>query len=69
MSVPDTRRGEKNEKSKLSEADVISIRGELASGVTGRLLAEKYGVTPAAISAIKLRKSWAHIPDTNQAKR
>jgi hypothetical protein len=54
-------RGEKNGMAKLTRADVsqiIALRGI----ETGRALAESFGVTPAQISNIQLRKQWAY-PD------
>jgi hypothetical protein len=49
------RRGSDVNTSKLSREDVIAIRASSESGVS---LAAKYGVTPAAISAIRTGKNW-----------
>jgi hypothetical protein len=54
-------RGEKNGMAKLTRADVdeiIALRGV----ETGRATAEQFGVTPAQISNIQLRKQWTY-PD------
>ena len=51
------RRGADINTSKLTEADVKSIRTD--SEMTGVDLAQKYGVTPSSISNVRLRKSWA----------
>lgn len=56
------RKGTQINTNKLSEGDVRSIRLERGrkSGVE---LAKLYGVTPAAISSIMNRKSWAWLED------
>ena len=43
---------------KLTAADVMSIRTRLVNGETGAALAREYGVSEAAISRVKLRKSF-----------
>jgi len=53
------RRGEKVHWTKLTEEDVIAIR---SSTENQRVLAVRYGVHFANISAIQLRKSWKHVP-------
>lgn len=53
--------GEGNPKAKLTEEDVVSIRMvESYHGVNADL-ARQYGVTPAMISAIRLRRNWKHV--------
>lgn len=49
------RRGVKINTNKLTEAEVLAIR---ESDELGTALARQYGVTPAAISSIRTRKSW-----------
>lgn len=49
------QRGQAVNTNKLSEAEVRAIRRSTEAGVT---LAERYDVTPAAISAIRNRKTW-----------
>ena len=56
-------RGSDRVLSCLSEADVQDIRRRLRAGEPQRNVAEDYGVTQANISAIKLRRSWAWLPD------
>lgn len=43
---------------KLKADDVRAIRKELEAGMTGKSLAEKYGVTVSAISDLKRGKTW-----------
>ena len=43
---------------KLSVEDVLVVRERLKRGEVGRRLAEEYGVTPAAISAINRGRNW-----------
>lgn len=45
--------GERNRNSKLSTADVASLRAALASGETGRSVAARFGISPAQVSRIK----------------
>lgn len=47
--------------SKLSDAEVISIRHRAASGETNRLLASEYGVGEATISMITRGHRWKHL--------
>jgi hypothetical protein len=54
--------GERNAHAKLRASDVIAIRAALRS-VTSKALAMRYGVSIAAIQAIKKRRSWAHLPE------
>ena len=56
-------RGSKHPMSRLTEDDVRNIRRSVegSSRGTGSALARVYGVTPAAISAIKNRKLWRHV--------
>lgn len=55
---PPSPAGEANPKSKLSSADIIYIR-ENPHRLRGTQLAEKFGVSTTAISAIRTGKSWA----------
>lgn len=48
------RCGERDPKAKLSNADVATIRADLASGLTGRSLARRFRVEESTISQIKL---------------
>ena len=50
--------GEKNNYSKLSDADVIAIR---ADGRVQDEIAADYGVHQTTVSKILLRKSWSHL--------
>ena len=51
--------GERNHFARLTALQVHEIRSMLSAGETGRSLAEKYGVSPSNISAIKSGRSWA----------
>lgn len=50
--------GEEHGMAKLTRADVEMIRAEIAAGCVQERLAERYGVTPTTISAIKVRRLW-----------
>lgn len=52
------KRGERHPLAKLTAVQVAKIRA--ADHVTGRALAEMYGVSPALICRIRKRKVWAH---------
>lgn len=54
-------RGELAPGSKLTESDVIVIRGLLAAGEMGVVIAEAFGVTQQTICDIKHRRSWAYL--------
>lgn len=56
-----TPRGERHGHAKLTEADVKAIRAAKRVNGSGRSLAARYGVSPAAISVIRARKTWGHI--------
>lgn len=58
-TLPD-RRGELNIQAKLTPAEVRKIRKLLAS-VSQTRIAEAFGITQAAVSAIKTRKTWSHL--------
>jgi HNH endonuclease len=53
--------GSKNPSAKLTEDDVRIIRSELAEGMMQRTLAERFGVTPSAVSLIARGKKWGHV--------
>lgn len=54
-------RGETNGAAKLTEDDVRQIRSEQKRGVLQKELAERFGVSRAAICLIINRKHWPHI--------
>jgi hypothetical protein len=60
---PSHSRGDQNVKAKLTEEVVREIR---KSPDLQRVLAAKYGVTQASISAIRLWKTWNHIADSKR---
>jgi hypothetical protein len=53
--------GEKHPQSKLTEDQVISIKGELKTGATLKSLGAKYGVSWGLISHIKQGRAWKHV--------
>jgi hypothetical protein len=54
-------KGTKNGRNRLTESDVVDIRRQRASGVTGPVLAEKYGVSLSTIYMAARSSSWSHI--------
>ncbi len=54
--------GSKIPWSKLTEADIPTIRGMLASGVSMGKTAKTYGVAKGSIEDIKYGRSWKHVP-------
>ena len=56
---PPVRRGEANNKAKLTEIDVLSIRSAFGMpGITQKALALRYGVSIGGIKAITQRRTW-----------
>lgn len=56
-------RGEKNTYAKISEKDAIDI---LTSSESGASAARRLGVTPSAISCIRVGKSWKYLNRTRR---
>lgn len=54
-------RGEKSNLSKLTTRQVLAIRTAAARGVVQVLIAARYGITQAAVSAIVTRRNWRHL--------
>lgn len=54
-----TSRGEARRNTKLVETEVLAIR---ATRGPARIVAAKFGVSPANIDAIRARKTWKHLP-------
>ena len=50
--------GQKNGRAKLTEADIVAIRG---SSESNRILCERYSISNGHISRIRLQQSWKHI--------
>lgn len=55
-------RGERNHMTKLTEADVHSIRELFVLGVGECKIAKRFGVSDGAINAIRRGRSWAWLP-------
>lgn len=53
--------GERNNKSKLSESEVLNIRRLKKLGQSNTQLSEMFGVDKSNISCIILRKTWKHL--------
>ena len=56
-----TPKGEDHHNSKLTDAQVLEIRGAIKMGITQRNLATEYRVCQKVIWSIATRKSWKHI--------
>jgi hypothetical protein len=52
------KRGEKSYAAKVTAQDVLAIR---ASNESGKVLAERYGLSPQSVSDIRKFRSWKHI--------
>lgn len=62
LGLAKPRRGEKNNKSILTEKQVIEIRKKFYPRKYTRLmLAKEYGVSPATIKDVILRRSWKYV--------
>ncbi len=57
---PETRRGERNGRAILTEADAIEI---LLSPLTARVMAAEKGVSRQTIQSIRQRLIWRHVSD------
>ena len=59
---PTARRGEANNKSKLTETAVRTIRAEYSTGASSLAeLAARYGIATSAVWAAATGKTWKHI--------
>jgi hypothetical protein len=54
-------RGEHNGSAKLTAAQVLAIRAQLATGITHTALSQEYHVSRALIGRIANRLAWAHL--------
>lgn len=57
----ESRRGEENPSSKLTEHQVRQIRTLSSEGMLRKHVAKIFGVTPENVSYIVLRKGWKHV--------
>ncbi|WP_454199599.1 HNH endonuclease signature motif containing protein [Nocardia sp. Marseille-Q1738] len=55
-------RGSRHALAKLTEQDIPVIRNAHANGENQQSIADRYGVSQVAISAIVRRKTWTHVP-------
>jgi len=60
--------GERNGKSKLTEAEVVTIRERHAAGETRRALALEYGLAVSSVGRIVTGQKWPHAPGPIVAK-
>lgn len=58
---PETRRGERNGRAKLTRNNVIEIREGLRIGRSKKSLAESFGVSRWLVTKIERRELWAHV--------
>jgi len=58
-----SNKGSKHGRAKLKESDVLEIRKLLQEGMSGADIGRKFGVTKAAISQIKIKRTWKHLTD------
>lgn len=56
-----TTKGQRHGQSKLTDADVVTIRTQHMQGVTRKAIAEQFQVTIATIGLIVTRKTWKHL--------
>jgi hypothetical protein len=54
--------GSRNPKAKITEADIPEVRRRLAAGETQASIGRDLGITQSAVSDIKLRRRWGHVP-------
>jgi hypothetical protein len=54
-------RGEKNPMAKLTDGVVEVIKGSIAMGAKDTDIAERFGISRAAVNAIRNNKRWAHV--------
>lgn len=61
-------RGSKHGNAKVTEADVLAIRAEVARGKHGvqARMARKYGVSQSVVSSIVRRDTWTHLPNEQE---
>lgn len=53
--------GSERTNSKLTEADVISMRHRVGNGESHRMLAKEFGVSPLTVGRIVRREKWRHV--------
>lgn len=55
-------RGEAHPRTRLTAAQVTELRRQRSAGASLRCLAESFGISEPAVSAIALRRNWKHVP-------
>jgi len=64
-----TLKGGESNLSKLTETEVKLIVKDLAEGVQNKVISERFGVSPNAISSIRRGVSWSHITRPKSVKK
>lgn len=59
---PESYRGERASKAKLTVEDVYAIRADRAAGQTLMSIAARYGVHYSAVRSIAIGKNWGWLP-------
>ena len=54
-------KGERHGMSRLAAVEVLQIRALAQTGMLGKDIAARYGVTPSVVSSVVRRKTWRHI--------
>jgi hypothetical protein len=54
-------RGTNRAFAKLTDDDIRKIRIQISTGITQRLIAREFDVSPSQITSIKQGKTWAHV--------
>lgn len=55
-------RGESAPSAKLTERDVVAIRGRAGAGEPQSKIAQEFGIVQNTVSLIHRRKIWSHVP-------
>lgn len=58
-------RGTGHKLAKLTEAEVLAIRAQAATGAKHRDLAARFGCAKTTITRVASRQSWAHLSEAN----
>jgi hypothetical protein len=57
-----TMRGQEHGQAKLNNEQVLEIRRLISEGVRQADLSEKFGISQAQVSSIKLKRTWKNLP-------
>ena len=59
--IPPAKHGEDNPRSKLTDAIVLAIRKDLASGMSSKDVSIAYGISLTTVYNVKHRRTWRHV--------